>query len=384
VLRTEEGRVFVALALAQAAVHKKRQLDTLKSEGTAQLPALTGLRFLAALGVVGAHFGRWLALPAPVHALVARGSVGVSLFFVLSGFILTYTYRAPDSTLRGTARAFYVARFARIYPLYLCGLTLALVTVDPWAPQPFLPISAVLALNLGLLQSWLPPLQAIINGPGWSLSAESFFYLLFPMLLPLCLRLSPRARLTLGLVAWVTALSGQIVAQGLGFTDSGAIPIGRLPEFLCGMLMGCQWCNRRRDLAWCDRSCDTITVLLLVGVAASLIYSPPAWTAVLVNGVFAPAWAMLIYALAHGKGQIAAFLSLPQLVLLGEASYALYILHFPLWDGWRACLSAPLLAALQNPLYEAIYLGLAVGVSILAYQLIERPARRALRRLFVS
>lgn len=367
--------------MAQPVVRITRQAYARTSEGAPQLPALTGLRFLAALGVLGAHFGRWLALPTPLHALIARGSVGVSLFFVLSGFILAHTYRAPNGMLRGTTRAFYVARFARIYPLYLCGLILALVTVDPWAPQPFLPMADVLAINLGLMQSWMPPLQAVINGPGWSLSTEAFFYLLFPLLLPVCVRLSSRRRLVLSLFAWATALTCQIGAQQFGFADAGAIPLGRLPEFLCGMLVGCQWSDRR-ELTWGNRHCDTIAILMLVSVVALLIYTPPAWTAVLVNGVFAPAWAMLIYALAHGRGWIASFLSLPALILLGEASYALYILHFPLWDGWRTCLGVSVPVALQNPVYETIYLSLAVAVSILAYQFIERPARRALRQLF--
>lgn len=138
-----------------------------------QLPALTGLRFFAALLVLCVHFGRWLAMPTPLHTLIGRGGVSVGLFFVLSGFILTHTYCTASGSFRGTPGAFYVARFARIYPVYLCGIGLALMTVNPWAVPVHTPHLLILVLTMSLIQSWFPPLQAIINGPGWSLSVMS-------------------------------------------------------------------------------------------------------------------------------------------------------------------------------------------------------------------
>src|SRR5438067_1929482 len=88
-----------------------------RPERVAHLPALTGLRFLAALVVVIDHTGY-----GPLAAMVAPfGGVAVTLFFILSGFILTYTYTRNGTAVHGGWRAFYIARIARVYPLYLLG-----------------------------------------------------------------------------------------------------------------------------------------------------------------------------------------------------------------------------------------------------------------------
>jgi peptidoglycan/LPS O-acetylase OafA/YrhL len=97
------------------------------------------------------------------------------------------------------------------------------------------------------------------------------------------------------------------------------------------------------------------------------------------NGLVDPLFALLIYSLATGEGPLAALLSLPAMVVLGEASYALYILHIPLWDWMTYALSrlhiAPGFVALS-----LVHLGVAMGLSILTLRTVERPARRALRQ----
>src|ERR1700759_2829392 len=99
--------------------------ETTKSSSTAEtqpdLAAITGLRFLAASGVVLYHFSR-VPLPqwaAPIEHVIGSGFVGVNLFFILSGFIMAYSYTSPDGRLRGTRRNFWAARYARIAPAYL-------------------------------------------------------------------------------------------------------------------------------------------------------------------------------------------------------------------------------------------------------------------------
>src|SRR3954451_12303223 len=92
-----------------------------------RLSALTGLRFVAAAHVVGYHYLRqaFSTAPAALQNVLAGGDAAVSLFFVLSGFILTYTY--VEQAPRLGARAFWGARFARIYPVYL----LAFLAIAP-------------------------------------------------------------------------------------------------------------------------------------------------------------------------------------------------------------------------------------------------------------
>src|SRR6476661_1182191 len=98
-----------------------------KRGARALLPALTGVRFFAAFYVVLFHFTLWYFAAAPqwVRNIVSSGYVGVDLFFVLSGFVLTYTYLVPGAS-HVPRREFWVARIARIYPMYLVALALAL------------------------------------------------------------------------------------------------------------------------------------------------------------------------------------------------------------------------------------------------------------------
>lgn len=106
----------------------------------APIPSLTGIRFFAALAVLMFHSGATYfdraGIPYPVAQLLHNGYLGVSLFFVLSGFILTYAHQ--DDRIDGRfLGVFYVARFARIYPVYLFALVLALpVLIDRFQPEP--------------------------------------------------------------------------------------------------------------------------------------------------------------------------------------------------------------------------------------------------------
>jgi peptidoglycan/LPS O-acetylase OafA/YrhL len=133
-----------------------------------------------------------------------------------------------------------------------------------------------------------------------------------------------------------------------------------------------------------------LSVVALVGSVCALSYVPTLLGPgsalpylLLHNGLVDPLFALLIYSLAVGEGPLAAVLSLPAMVVLGEASYALYILHIPLWDWMTYALSrlhmAPGFVALS-----LLHLGVALGLSILTLRVVEQPARRALRQALAS
>ena len=87
-----------------------------------ELHALTGLRFFAAFSVVIYHFAQPLfaGAAAPIRSLAGTGYIAVSLFFLLSGFVLSYSYLNRQGDMRGSRRGFWAARFARIYPGRIC------------------------------------------------------------------------------------------------------------------------------------------------------------------------------------------------------------------------------------------------------------------------
>ncbi|MEV6355657.1 acyltransferase family protein [Streptomyces hydrogenans] len=218
-----------------------------------RLPSLTGLRFVAALLVFAFHT-TWQTAYVSGAGGEALGDVfanagfyGVSFFFVLSGFVLTWSARTDDTAPRVWRR-----RLAKIYPNHLvtfvAAAVLMLVAADAFTTKGTL-------ANLFLLQAWFPDLTVpnTMNAVSWSLSVELFFYLSFPFLLRLLNRV-PVARLwplaaTLGAFTVLAPLVGRYAVGGtpLPFIDDGTLsfeqiwfvyffPPVRALEFVLGMV----------------------------------------------------------------------------------------------------------------------------------------------------
>src|SRR5258708_3693928 len=179
-----------------------------------RLVALTTLRFFAALHVVLFHMkviGILAGGPWWYQNFAGIGYVGVNFFFVLSGFILVYTYAGPPLN----ARLFWQARFARVYPAYVLSLIVAapffffaLRHLDlPFFAWSKVHFAAACILTVVLLQAWVPQAALTWNSVCWSLSVEAFFYSVFPLLLRWYKSLSPR-KIQLCLIdCWLASLS---------------------------------------------------------------------------------------------------------------------------------------------------------------------------------
>ena len=360
-----------------------------------RLPALTSLRFFAALHVCIFHLyamkiasgGGWL------RQIAAIGYVGVSFFFILSGFILVYTYADRDVP----ALAFWRARFARIYPAYLFSLLLAApffyfvaVKLKPtplqfmvW-PQNHLIPSVVLVLTL--LQSWVPGAALAWNIPAWSLSDEAFFYLVFPILLFWLTRKRQRTWVGIAVACWVATLGLTIAyvvlrPDGVALVDDNSVltwltvlkffPLVRFPEFLLGCCLALLYLRQPAARKWG-------TPLVMFGVAyfaAVVISAPHIPYPILHDALLTPAFAAIIYGLALRPSWTRLFEFAP-LILLGDASYSFYLVHVSLLARVFRPRGVPLnLAAWQIALGTLV----PVVVSILIYKFIETPARRKLR-----
>nr|WP_314266237.1 acyltransferase [uncultured Moellerella sp.] len=140
---------------------------------------LTSIRFFAAIFVLFSHLSYFSATSLSVF-YVKEGFIGVTLFFILSGFVLAYSYEDRFKKKKTTIFSFYSARIARIYPLHILTLILAL---------PFFLINSPdflsLLSNVFLLQAFIPndSYYFSLNAPSWSISVEMLFYLLFPLLI---------------------------------------------------------------------------------------------------------------------------------------------------------------------------------------------------------
>ena len=358
-----------------------------------ELPQLTGLRFLAAGSVVLFHLHRYSLGGAPeaVQRVAAYGNAAVGLFFILSGFILTYTYLGSESPLEN--RRFWFARLARIYPVYLLTLLIA-APVDirselSTASVHELPklLASLLSTPI-LMQAWIPQVALSWNAPGWSLSAEAFFYAVFPFVAPRLMRVTVRAA-TLDLVAlWVAALAAPI-AYGLVFPDRVSAagpssdpwllliaynPLPRLPEFLFGIILARLYLARPRGATPALNGMLSVAALaVLVGL---WILVPNLPFLLVNNGLFDPLFALLIYGLATETGLIARVFSTRSIVFLGGASYSLYLLH---WPALEATFDLAHRTGLSQTVLE---FGYAAGIMIAAcviFRVVEQPARIALR-----
>jgi peptidoglycan/LPS O-acetylase OafA/YrhL len=157
---------------------------------------------VAAMTVVFFHFGGNIPYlnREPWSALLRAGNISVSYFFTLSGFIMAIAYYSLENKKLDKTR-YAIARFARIYPIYLIGLLLMVPLVLYSGNNG----KRALLLNLGLLQAWFPGYAMTFNSPSWSLSVEMFFYVAFPLLLILFAKRSPKFLLGGATIFWLAS-----------------------------------------------------------------------------------------------------------------------------------------------------------------------------------
>lgn len=339
------------------------------------LPTLTGVRFAAAFYVVLSHARTWIEVRSPVPPAIdnflGNGSLAVCFFFLLSGFILSYTYQKPFTTLRGCAK-FWGARFARIYPVYFLSLLLLL----PFQIH-YLDGKTAFAV-LAMVQAWNPwraELTGAWNYPAWSLSVEAFFYLCFPAFQTWLARLSRRTLYLAGMLTVLLAVFAHTPYESLGVWDPAAIasiriplPLLRLPEFVLGMVAG----NYFVRFGTFSRK----TLLSTLAAIASIVVLA-ATTGPWVSLVVVP-FALFVYCLASSDDIVAASFGGPLMILLGGASYAVYLLQVPVREGVRFAL-AKSLAAIHIPDAPLTPL-ILVLFSILVFRYWEEPLRGTIRK----
>jgi peptidoglycan/LPS O-acetylase OafA/YrhL len=374
-----------------------KALPSAVSRARPAIDALTSVRFFAAAYVAVFHWAKphsSASWPTPLRNVALTGYIGVSLFFVLSGFILSYNYAPDERRPRLDKRGFWAARFARIYPGYLLGLLIAL----PFFLEDAHKAGRLTAGHVGrtgaavttLTQAWFPPTVCRWNCPGWTLSDEAFFYALFPFILAPLLLWSSRRLVVLAAVVWLLSLAAPAYVAA-GFPGSGnrnldlfvgTGPILRLPEFVVGMAAGVIFLQRSASSGYrpSERAIGAAGVAATVLLGVILVVSSQIPEILLRTSLATPLFAIIVFALAVSAGRVGRAMSWGVLVLLGEASYALYILHQPLLsylDHAQRVLPGPDHA--DSPFFLLAYLAFAVACSILVLVAFERPARKALR-----
>lgn len=354
-----------------------------------RIEALTSLRFFAAFVVVSFHYGLATSLVHAAPGIFTAGSEMVTLFFVLSGFVLTLAYAGKGNFSKTD---YFVNRLARIAPAYYLALGLLLLfslnrglsNIDPIA----------LLLSLTFLQSWVPTYAHTLNIPAWSLSVEMAFYLFFPFILQYALRLRLRNLLWLSLGLWALIQCVTIILFNSAWYQGYPSASNDLlfffpPMHLCSFLLGI--CGAQYMLIKSHEPAAQPSQLWAgvrtVGICALTLTVLEQRNAIsqffnillpFGGSLLSPLFLLLILQLALGQDFWARLLSLPILVVLGQASYSFYILQVPVHRLFAKVVE-PHLPQNADIRFWLFVAALCV-ISILSHKFIEKPAANAVRR----
>jgi peptidoglycan/LPS O-acetylase OafA/YrhL len=349
-----------------------------------RLPSLTGLRFAAAFGVFGLHAYSFVKLTDPVaqrgaQLLFDAGDLGVSFFFVLSGFVLTWSRTGAGAARGGTLR-FWQGRVARIYPAYLVALALAVVSLrvtERIPPIFWEPLGAAAVL----LHGWYTQdfVYLGVNPVGWSLSCEMFFYLCFPLLHLLLRRLGPAALYPIALALVALTWSMPWIAEVAVAPEHERwfvyiFPVTRMTEFTLGIVLA------RLVLldAWRGPGLRVATAIFVVNYLA--VGWLPAVTRDTAAAIVGTALLIPAAAVADLRGERSPWRH-PFVVHLGEVSYAFFLVHL------TVIVTASELLDLRGPWALWPALGIAAAQLLVSYVLayglhrwVELPGMRLLNR----
>lgn len=370
---------------------------------TGEIKALSGLRIVAALWVVLFHFRPLLEQAAPgfrsaLAPILNSGAQGVDLFFILSGFVLTWSYldKMGPRWSTGASLRFLWLRLARVWPIYLVTMHLAALWIIFTLYVGHIPSEAVHELTAGnylsqffLVQLWSEPFfdGTSWNGPAWSISAEWLAYLLFCPLILVIFRIghATRARGML-LLAVAASLPPTMLLLATGFFYS---PWSWLPRIVMQFTAGALACVAVRKLQTTRRSRHVAgwVSLVLGGGIVGLLYwldahpSPRIYDSVgLVDLLFVP----LVVSLAIGAGSLPGFLSLRPMVYLGHISFSLYMVHEIVHTAWNWAVLQFEIVLVPSLWAKAVVIGLILGALLTAaalYHFVEEPARLWMRRM---
>ncbi|MCA8477418.1 acyltransferase [Burkholderia multivorans] len=351
-----------------------------------EIKQLTGLRGIAACVVAITHldFTQWA-----LFRFIAFHNLAVDLFFCLSAFTLCLVYK-PFERDRLDLRAYGIARFARVYPLYLFGLLFAAVTFIRWSANGFeaYPGTAVRDFIMQLLM--LNSLPIVGNGvhwdmPSWSLSVEAFCYLaIFPPLFYVTRRaaawpeyLRSSAVLVLASAAYFMLghhFSPAILAPGSSSPDPlvyWTAIVRAVCSFGAGWLVYIAWKNEDSLSRFAMESADAVTIAFFLVLTGSFVGA--AW-----QGLLLFVWPLMVVGLMNERSWTARFLSMRPIVWLGNLSYSIYLCHMLVWHVTSKFLPVIWTSA---PLRLVVQVSATMVMATASYYFLERPSRDFIRRM---
>ena len=353
------------------------------------LPALTGIRTLLAIFIILFHFTpSHLGL---LYPIINNGYVFVGVFFLISGYVLTYNYADRGRSL--SKHEFWLARFSRLYPVYLFVLLISLSMLrDEWHARSHAEFWQGIILTPLVLQGWSPSVATFWNTVAWTLTSECVLYAAFPWLIRLPWPKKPLNLAALLIGIWLLGLvphslylylnPDHIIGPVDRYSSSQLIrflkytPLPYVCTFLIGVTLG--KLQHAITLTSRQRLVLSFVSLTLVGIFFyTLVLRTP--YLLMHGGLMTPVFAALMLGLS-GPHAISAIFSWRPLLLIGESSYCLYLLHFNVFQ---------LIHTYHVP--ERLHLlafdpwlsyGILILLALATFHFVETPARRAILSRF--
>lgn len=351
----------------------------------AYLQELDILRTFAAIAVVVFHFGIW-SYPFRIgwiESIFQSANIAVGFFFFLSGFILVYVNRENFKEYSFNVKSFYKKRLIRIIPAYF--LAMVLMWFAYFLHFGYFPYIKHFLLEALLIQSWVPGFVTNVNFVGWSLSVEMFFYLLFPLLFLMLVK-KTKTFFVFTFIFWLITNILTIVLA-FNFNQESLIinqftkffPLLHLSTFMFGMYFSKLFVSKSTLI---NRFKDP--VILISIVLFFILYFQVIPYKMLIaqhNGLLLPLFIALVFGVLNFKGEFKKFINTKVFILLGKASYGIYIYqavvyYFMYWFYKKI----GVFDLLKEEGRFFIYIIVLLFVSILSYQFFERKVRYFLSR----
>lgn len=343
---------------------------------------LTSLRFFFAFFVFLSHLNfiqtdhliyNWLK-----RNVFFEGYLGVSFFFILSGFVLAYSHSKyfVNNDVKLNKKKFYLARIFRVFPLHILTLLISILLLSNFKNIEV----KTLFSNIFLIQSFIPDIKyyGAFNGPSWSISNEMFFYLLFPFIMGAYIKAKYR------LIIYFTIYTLLLLLGATWFSklDEKYIyyinPITRILDFIIGIFLYFSFVRLKKiplshkQASWLEVSAIIIFMIFFVPhnfINRAYRYSMYYWIPM----------SIIILVFSLQKGYISQILSHKTLIYLGEISFAFYLTHYILIQ---------LYINFNLPIHFIItpitLFLITILISTIIFELYEKPINRYLKQKYIK
>jgi peptidoglycan/LPS O-acetylase OafA/YrhL len=349
-----------------------------------QFPALTGLRAIAAFMVFFHHLP-FMLKPGVLIGLQLTFYTGVSIFFVLSGFLITYRYHTIIQLSGKWVAQYFINRFARIYPVYFLVLTIVLLSGHRF-DFIYLLQNYTLTANIPFMHP-----HGLAISPAWSLVVEESFYLLMPAIVLFALRYGLRAPFIVSCILLVSLLCYYHSDAPMRYYVLLNTFFGHFMEFYAGIFLAFILLYPERY-----RKIHSIKYKTSLGVIGFCILTIPLiyvsnradirhMVMIPVNNFLLPfPVTLLIWGLATENSLLSRIISGRSFMLAGKSSYAFYLLHLPLIELFARPYIQKYFPAHWYNVFVLLVFCTCFGLSVIIYTCYERPVNIMIRQKFRS